>query len=101
MDQQSVDPRAAQTVDELRAEIVRLQRANASLQVEATASIRFIVSEKGAVCVLGLNSYPVTLYSDQWERFIPHIPRLQAFIAANRGKLSSKATKTAQAAHDA
>lgn len=97
----SQTPAPTGTLEALQAEISRLQQENAALQVEATASIRFIVSEKGAVCVLGLNSYPVTLYSDQWERFIPHIPRLQRFIAEHRGQLSTKTAKTAKAALDA
>ena len=89
------------TREALQAEIVRLQAENAALQIEATANIRFTVSEKGAVSVLGLQAFPVTLYRDQWERFIPHIPRLRAFIAANSGKLSTKAAKTAKAAMEA
>lgn len=55
------------------------------------------VSEKGAVMVIGLQRFPVTLYAEQWDKLLdPAVVKgLQNFIAAKRkeGKLSSKETK--------
>lgn len=53
------------------------------------------VSEKGAVSVYGLGQWPVTLYSSQWERFIPFIKSgaVEAFILDNAAKLSVKPPK--------
>jgi hypothetical protein len=58
----------------------------------SAGTIRFKVSEKGAVSVYGLNvKFPVTLYADQWERLLDKVDDLRAFIKANAGKLSRKA----------
>jgi hypothetical protein len=54
-------------------------------------TIRFKVSEKGALSVYGLNvRFPVTLYADQWERLIERLEDLKAFIVANKSTLSRK-----------
>ena len=81
---------------ELMAEIVRLRAANTEMAAKQAAkeTIRFKVSEKGAVSVYGLNSrFPVTLYSGQWNRLVAHIDDLKAFIAANGDKLATKPIK--------
>lgn len=65
----------------LEAQVARLTKVSA-------AKLRFKVSEKRAVSVLGLQQFPVTLYKGQWERLIEAIPALQAFIAENNGSLS-------------
>lgn len=48
------------------------------------------VSAKGAVSVYGLQRMPVTLYGQQWERLREFMPEIEAFIAANKDKLSVK-----------
>jgi ABC-type uncharacterized transport system YnjBCD substrate-binding protein len=53
-------------------------------------SIRFKVSEKGAVSVYGLGRFPVTLYFEQWERLLANVEELQSFIEANKSKLKLK-----------
>lgn len=84
------------SVEALRAEIERLSAANATMAAKQAAkeTIRFKVSEKGAVSVYGLNSrFPVTLYSGQWNRLVAHIDQLKAFIVANESKLATKPVK--------
>lgn len=68
----------------------------ASLEKPA-GQISLKVSEKGAVSVYGLGRWPVTLYREQWERFIPYVKSdaIGKFIAVNASKLSSKADKLA------
>jgi hypothetical protein len=53
-------------------------------------SVRFKVSEKGAVSVYGLGRFPVTLYFEQWERLLSNIEELRSFIDANKSKLKLK-----------
>jgi hypothetical protein len=48
------------------------------------------VSAKGGVSVYGLQRMPVTLYGQQWERLREFMPEIEAFIAANKDKLSVK-----------
>lgn len=71
----------AERIAYLEAQVQRLTKVSA-------AKLRFKVSEKRAVSVLGLQQFPVTLYKGQWERLIEAIPALQAFIAENNSSLS-------------
>jgi len=77
-------------VDKMMAELEVLRKQNALLIAKKTGKITFKVSEKGAVSAYGLGRFPVTLYSEQWKRLIEVVPELQAFIEANRAKLSTK-----------
>jgi hypothetical protein len=84
------------TQEQMIAEIARLQKANTEMAARQAAkeTIRFKVSEKGAVSIYGLNSrFPVTLYKGQWERLVSHIDDLKAFMAANDAKLATKPVK--------
>ena len=53
-------------------------------------TLRFKVSEKGAVSVYGLGRFPVTLYLEQWNELLSHADELRAFIEANKGTLKTK-----------
>lgn len=76
---------------ELMARIAELEAANAALKAAKIRPITFKVGTKGGISVYGLqNPYPVTLYANQWERLIQHIPQLQAFIASHQSELSVK-----------
>lgn len=72
--------------EEQAAAIAAYNAANRTVQPAVTAK----VSEKGAVSVYGLQRFPVTLYADQWRRLIQAIPSLEAFLEANKDKLSVK-----------
>jgi|HubBroStandDraft_4_1064222.scaffolds.fasta_scaffold1866617_1 hypothetical protein len=74
------------TVSELQARVAQLEA-----QLVAKNKINFKVSEKGAVSVLGLQRFPVTLYASQWERLAAEMDKLMAFIAANQDKVTRKA----------
>jgi hypothetical protein len=53
-------------------------------------TLRFKVSEKGAVSVYGLGRFPVTLYLEQWNKLLSHADEIRAFIEANKGTLKTK-----------
>jgi hypothetical protein len=76
--------------DELKAELERLRRENATLKRGASSSIRMKVSEKGAVSIYGMGRFPVTLYKEQWLRLLDMAAEIRAFIAANESQLKSK-----------
>lgn len=70
------------TVEQLQAEIARLQAENTRLNMPRALTCK--VSEKtGALSVYGLGRFPVTLYKGQWERLIGEVGKIQAFIAAH------------------
>lgn len=48
------------------------------------------VSPKGALSLYGLGRFPVTLYVGQWDVLLAAIPKVQEFIAQNRGRLAQK-----------
>lgn len=76
--------------DELLARIAELEQQNAALKAARIKPIVAKVSDRGAISLYGLQRFPVTLYVNQWERIIEHVPALQAFIIANRDALSVK-----------
>ena len=48
------------------------------------------VSDKGAVSVYGMGKWPITMYSQQWERVLDHAQEIRDFITANADQLSVK-----------
>lgn len=71
-----------------------LKAENAALKAKAAPKVlplRLKVSEKKALSLYGLSArFPTTLYVQQWERLIAHVPEIEAFIAANKGQLATK-----------
>ena len=77
--------------DQLKAELERVNGLLAAKPKAAIPQLQFKVGEKGGVCVIGLNSFPVTLYFEQWERLFAAIPRLKDFMAEHKSELKLKA----------
>jgi hypothetical protein len=73
------------TPEQMAARIAELER-----RLAKGASIRFKVSEKGAVSVYGLGRFPVTLYLEQWDALLSHVTELREFIEANKSRLKTK-----------
>ena len=76
--------------EDLKAELERLRRENATLKRGASSGIRLKVSEKGAVSVYGMGRFPVTLYKEQWLKLLDMADEIRAFIAENAGSLKTK-----------
>lgn len=84
--------KAGGLTDDEKIELDRLREENAKLKAKVAKGGKLTckIGEKGGLCVYGLGRFPVTLYREQWERLIAFVPEVQAFIAANAGKLSVK-----------
>ena len=78
------------TNEQMLAEIARLKAQNAKLIEDSQRALTVKVSEKGAVMVLGLQRFPVTLYASQWERVANEMPRILRFIKENASVLKQK-----------
>jgi len=79
------------TYEELMARVKQLEAEQAAKPAGKRGELTFKVSVKGGVSVYGLNSrYPITLYGNQWARLIDALPRLTAFLEANKANLSVK-----------
>ena len=52
------------------AELEKLKQEVAAMRKQVGKALSFKVSEKGAVSVYGLQRFPITLYSNQWERLL-------------------------------
>ena len=76
--------------EDLKAELERLRKENASLKKSAGSSIRMKVSEKGAVSIYGMGRFPVTLYKEQWLKLLDMAAEIRSFIAENEALLKSK-----------
>jgi len=77
---------------EILRQISELKAQNEALKAKlaSKSTVKFKVSEKGAVSVYGLGRFPVTLYRSQWDRLIQAMPGLKAFIEAHSDQLTSK-----------
>lgn len=95
-------------VNEILAQMARLQEMNEKLLAKAAESekqlaeerkkkserrLSFKVSQQGAVTVLGLRRYGVTCYPLEWQRIFAQKDELLKFIDDNKGKLSMGAFK--------
>jgi hypothetical protein len=76
--------------EELKAELERLRKENASLKKGAVRGVSMKVSEKGGLSVYGMGRFPVTLYKEQWLKLLDMSEEIRAFIAAHEGELKSK-----------
>lgn len=76
--------------EELKAELERLRKENASLKKGAAKGVSMKVSEKGGLSVYGMGRFPVTLYKEQWLKLLDLSEEIRAFIAAHEGELKSK-----------
>ena len=76
--------------EDLKAELERLRRENATLKRGASSGLRLKVSEKGAVSVYGMGRFPVTLYKEQWIKLLGGAEALRAFLEANKGALKMR-----------
>ena len=76
--------------DDMKAELERLRRENASLKKGSSDGIRMKVSEKGAVSVYGMGRFPVTLYKEQWLKLLSMSDEIRAFVAENEAQLKAK-----------
>lgn len=79
------------SLEQLQAELARLQAENNALKTKAIGQLGIKVSGKGAVSVYRLQRFPITLYQDQWKRLAEEMPKILAFIEANKASLTTKA----------
>jgi hypothetical protein len=76
--------------EDLKTELERLRKENASLKKGAARGVSMKVSEKGGLSVYGMGRFPVTLYKEQWLKLLDLSDEIRAFIAAHDGELKSK-----------
>jgi hypothetical protein len=76
--------------EDLKAELERLRKENASLKKGAATGIRMKVSEKGAVSIYGMGRFPITLYKEQWLKLLDMSSDIRNFIVENEALLKSK-----------
>ena len=81
------------TNNELTPEQMAARIAELEAHIAKGGTLRFKVSEKGAVSVYGLGRFPVTLYLEQWENLLSHTDELRQFIESNRAHLKLKDKK--------
>jgi hypothetical protein len=73
----------------IMAELERLRAENATLKAgKAKVGLKLQVSEKRAVCLLGLRRFPITFYKAEWETILGISDQIKAFIAAHDHELS-------------
>lgn len=78
------------TQDQAAKRIAELEGQLAAAKAAAKGKLTLKVSKAGAVSVYGMGKWPVTLYSQQWERLMDAAEQIRAFIVANADSLSVK-----------
>ena len=76
--------------EEMKAELERLRKENASLKKGAARGVSMKVSEKGGLSVYGMGRFPVTLYKEQWTKLLDMADEIRAFIRDNDASLKAK-----------
>ena len=76
--------------EDLKTELERLRKENASLKKGAARGVSMKVCEKGGLSVYGMGRFPVTLYKEQWLKLLDLSDEIRAFIAAHDSELKSK-----------
>ncbi len=76
--------------EDVRAELDRLRAENEALKSKETRELRLQVSQKKAVSLYGIRSFPVTFYADEWETILGMAGEIQSFIRENEGQLNRK-----------
>lgn len=75
-------------LEQLRAELAKLREENESLRARVSKRSGLAISKKRALSVFGINSVPVTLYANQWQKLADMIPQILKFIEENKENLS-------------
>lgn len=76
--------------EDMKAELERLRKENASLKKGAAKGVSLKVSEKGGLSVYGLGRFPITLYKEQWLKLLDLTEEIRSFIEAHVDELKSK-----------
>ena len=79
---------AQPTREDLLARIAELEKAQSASRVAGKLTLK--ISAKGGLSVYGLQRWPVTLYSEQWQRLLGEAKAILDFMAANKASLSVK-----------
>ena len=82
----------AATLQEMQAELDRLQAENSALKSTRGAGHTLKVSAQGGVSLYGLGKWPVTLYDSQWTAIITLVKSgaLESFMLAHAAELKRK-----------
>jgi predicted hydrocarbon binding protein len=77
--------------EQLRALLVKMEAELAAAKEASAVAMRITIGPKGTVCVHGIGSkYGVALYQESWGKLAEFMPKVQEFIATNKGKLAVK-----------
>lgn len=71
-------------------ELASLRAQVTALREKAASRLRLSMSEKGGIMVLGLRSFPVTFYADEWTALFGQRDAITAFAAENAPELTRR-----------
>lgn len=77
-------------ITQMQAELARLRAENEALKQANVKALTLKVGESGTISVYGLGRYPVSLYSEQWERLLAIAPRIQSFAKEHAAEIVAK-----------
>jgi hypothetical protein len=80
-----------ENIDELRREMERLQVENETLRKRTTfrrPDVAFKVTDYGAISVVGVSKYPITLFKNQWELLFEKRDEILDYVEDNIDKIA-------------
>jgi len=48
------------------------------------------ISQKGCLCLYGINKMPVAMYKDQWQKVLSYADTIKSFIAEHDAEIKTK-----------
>ena len=81
----------AERIKSLEEQVAKYQAQETRLLEAQKAKVRFRVSPKGCVQMLGTRKFGITLYQNEWAAILERQKDIVAFIEANKAVLSVKA----------
>jgi hypothetical protein len=80
-----------ENIDELRREMERLQVENETLRKRTNfrrPEVAFKITDYGAVSVVGVSKFPITLFKNQWELLFEKRDEILDYIDENIDKIA-------------
>lgn len=84
-------PPKIENIDEMRREMERLQMENETLRKRTTfrrPDVAFKITDYGAISVVGVSKYPISLFKNQWELLFEKRDEILDYIDENIDKIA-------------
>lgn len=79
-----------QEITQMQAEIAKLKAQNEALKKQAQDKLKVSIGQSGTIQVMGLRRFPVSFYSDEWEKLLGLADQIRSFAKTHEAELKAK-----------